>query len=112
LNRIKYVISAFLLASFIGCADMPVPSPDYIMERPIGTSSVKVGMTKDKVKEVWGEPYQINFVEDKEKWGGAREEWVYKAYSDLPVNAGYLSKTKRLYFDGDNLTNIVEVEKK
>ncbi|GAG27063.1 unnamed protein product, partial [marine sediment metagenome] len=31
-------------------------------------------------------------------------------YSAIPLDADYLSKTKKLYFDGEYLTNIVEVE--
>ena len=94
--------------SFAGCADVPIPTPDYIIERPIGTDSVKIGMTKDRVRELWGDPDQINDVENKERWGGSRVEWVYRARTELPVDAGYLSKTKKLYYDGENLTNIVE----
>ena len=99
---------SLLLVFLIGCADITPPTPGYILQRPIGTDSVKVGMTKDKVKELWGDPDQINYVEDKKMWGGEREEWVYMARSALPVDAGYLSRTKRLYFDGENLTNITE----
>ena len=104
------LIGIFLATVLLaGCAEIPIPTPTDIIKRPIGTDSVKIGMTKDKVRELWGEPDQINFVENKERWGGEREEWVYRAaYSGIPVDAGYLSKTKRLYFDGPNLTNIVE----
>ena len=103
------LIVFILFLSLAGCADIPLPTPNEIIERPIGTSSVKIGMTKDKIKELWGDPDQINIVEDKEKWGGSRVEWIYTAaYSSIPVDAGYLSKTKKLYFDGDNLTNIAE----
>ncbi len=93
----------------VGCAEMDLPTPKSILEQPIGTDSVKIGMTKNKVKGLWGAPDQINFVTDKEKWGGSREEWVYVGrYSALPIDADYLSKTRKLYFDGENLTNIVD----
>jgi len=108
LNTLKLFLIPVLLLFLAGCADLTIPSPNYIIERPIGTSSVKIGMTKDKVRDLWGDPDQINDVEDKTMWGGARVEWVYRARTDLPVDAGYLSKTKKLYFDGENLTNIVE----
>jgi len=110
LNAFNALLITALLLSLSGCADLSIPSPDYIIERPIGTDSVKVGMTKDKVKDLWGDPDQINEVEDKEKWGSARTEWVYRARTELPVDAGYLSKTKKLYFDGNSLTNIMEVK--
>jgi hypothetical protein len=108
-NTVK-LFSAFILVLFCaGCAEITPPTPAYILKRPLGTDSVKLGMTKGKVKELWGEPSHINFTEDREKWGGKREEWVYLGrYSRIPVDAGYLSRTKKLYFDGENLTNIVE----
>ena len=100
------ILAAAALAA--GCADVK-PSIEEMIKHPIGTDSVKVGMTKDRVRDIWGEPDSINFVKDKKRWGGEREEWIYKAeFSALPINASYLSKTKKLYFDGNNLTNIVE----
>jgi len=106
---IKLIAAAILVSFLAGCAEFTPPTPAYILKRPLGTSSVKLGMTKDRVRDLWGEPNQINEVENEEAWGGKREEWVYVGrYSEIPVDAGYLSKTKRLYFDGDNLTNIVE----
>jgi hypothetical protein len=63
-------------------------------------------MTKAQVVEIYGEPdVKADTVSDK--WGGMREEWVYRArYSALPVSAGYLSEDLYLYFDGENVTNI------
>ena len=108
MKSVRIVLVSVFLISLAGCADITPPTPGYILQRPIGTDSVKIGMTKDRVKELWGDPDQVNYVEDKKMWGGLREEWVYVARSGLPVDAGYLSRTKKLYFDGDNLTNIVE----
>ena len=109
MNILKVFLALGILFIFSGCSVIEIiPMPDKIIQTPIGTSSVKVGMTKDNVRDLWGDPDQINSVEDKEKWGAKREEWVYRARSPLPVDAGYLYKTKKLYFDGINLTNIVE----
>lgn len=108
MNTFKLFLIPVLVLFLAGCSELPIPSPDYLIERPIGTDSVKIGMTRDKVRDLWGDPDQINEVEDKERWGGSRVEWVYRARTELPVDAGYLSKTKKLYFDGENLTNIVE----
>lgn len=95
------------MVGIVSCADVMPPPPQKIIQTPIGTSSVKIGMTKDQVVDLWGEPDAKKVTEDSEKWSGAREEWLYRGrYSELPVDAGYLSKTKKLYFDGDNLTNI------
>jgi hypothetical protein len=103
-----FMTLAFVVAALTsGCAGIEPPLPDDVIRHPLGTESVKIGMTKHEVESLWGKPDEISNVEDKEKWKGAREVWVYRAkYNVLPVNAGYLSKTKRLYFDGDNLTTI------
>lgn len=109
MNLFKSVF-VIILISFLGaCADITPPTPEYVLKRPLGTDSVKLGMTKGRVKELWGEPDQVNLIEDEKRWGGRREEWVYVArYSTIPVDAGYLSRTQKLYFDGENLTNIVK----
>ena len=105
----KFLLISILLFSLTGCAEIDAPTPKEIIKRPLGRGPIKVGMVKGKVRELWGEPDQINYVEDKEKWGGPREEWVYTGrYSAVPLDVGYLSKTKKFYFDGESLTNIVE----
>ncbi len=96
--------TAFVLA---GCAGITPPSPDDMIRQPLGKSSLKTGMSKQQVESLWGKPDEVRIVEDKEKWNGSREMWVYRAqYGAIPVDVDYLSKTKKLYFDGDNLTNI------
>lgn len=93
-----------------GCSMVEtVPTPGDVIKHPIGTESIKIGMTKAQVEEIWGRPDDVRMVENKEKWGGSREMWVYHAqYGSIPVDAGYFSKDKKLYFDGNNLTNIGE----
>ena len=105
----KIIIVPLLLLVFItGCAEIDIPSPRDVLKRPLGTDSVKVGMAKDQVKELWGDPDYVNY-EEAEGSNRAREVWVYKGrYSSVPVDAGYLSKTRHLYFDGNNLTKISE----
>ena len=109
-NRVNAVPVA-ILVSFIplicGCNTLTIPSPDEIIKKPLGTESVKIGMTKDQVESIWGKPDQITTVEDKKKWSAPREVWTYNAhYGAIPVDAGYLSKTQKLFFDGENLTEI------
>jgi len=89
-----------------GCADFDTPGPGKILRNPIGTNSVKIGMTKSQVMDILGDP---NFTGEvySDKWGGQREEWFYKARLNvLPVNAGYLAEDLFLYFDEDSLTHI------
>jgi len=106
---IIYILIVFpvLLA---GCADIQLPTPQEVIKHPIGTESVKVGMTKDNVRELWGGPDRITFVEiDEGTNARSREMWYYKSFVGIiPVDAGYLSKPKYLYFDGESLTNISE----
>ncbi len=106
-------IAIFVLLGFVlstcGCSAITVPNPEEVVKHPLGTESVKIGMTKQEVESQWGKPNDITMVESKEKWQGQREMWVYRAqYGSIPLDAGYLSKTKKLYFDGNNLTEIGE----
>ncbi len=105
----KLFFFLFLLVIIPGCAGIMPPNPDDVVSHPLGTEAIKIGMSKQQVESLWGKPDEIRTVEDKEKWKEPREVWVYRAqYSAVPVDAGYLSKTKKLYFDGNNLTNIGE----
>lgn len=101
---------ALIIFSVTGCAGIEVPTPEGVLSHPLGTESIKIGMSRQEVESQWGKPDLVNQVEDKTRWKGPREEWIYNAnYRSLmpvPVDAGYLSKGKRLYFDGDNLTDI------
>ncbi len=100
------VMAAFLMT---GCSAITVPMPGDIIKTPLGTESIKIGMTKQQVESIWGKPDSVMIVENKSKWPGPREVWIYNAkYGAIPVSAGYLSETQKLYFDGINLTQIGE----
>ena len=97
------VISALVIA---GCSGMEAPTPKDIIKNPIGPNAVKVGMSKQEVASIYGEPNSKRTVSSTD-WGGEREEWFYHGrMSGLPVGADYLANDLYLYFDGDNLTNI------
>lgn len=103
------VIGLVLAVLMSGCSAIMIPNPQDVVKHPLGTETIKVGMTKEQVESLWGRPSQVKMVEDKAKWQGGREVWIYRAqYSSIPVDAGYLSNTKKLYFDGNNLTEIGE----
>ena len=105
----RFVLFLVLVAFLCGCSAITVPSPDDVIKTPLGTEAIKVGMTKQQVESFWGKPDEVKMVENKAKWKEPREMWVYRAqYGVIPVDAGYLSTTKKLYFDGDNLTEIGE----
>lgn len=103
------VFIAMAMTFLSGCSIIEPVSPDNVMKRPLGAESVKVGMTKNQVESLWGKPDSISTMDDANKWKGSREVWVYYGRSgSIPIDADYLSKTKKLYFDGENLTNISE----
>ncbi len=106
----KMVITVMFLAVLAsGCSALTIPTPDEIAKTPLGTETIKIGMTQQQVEALWGKPNDIKMVENKDRWPTPREAWVYNAqYGSIPVDAGYLSKTKKLYFDGENLTEICE----
>ena len=102
------MVVAVALSVLYGCADMDTPTPGQILSNPLGSGSVKVGMTKDQVHSIYGDPSSKEIVTSSE-WSGEREEWFYNAeYTALPVNAGFLAKDLYIYFDGDNVTNITK----
>ena len=109
MRKIMVYAAIFALASTYGCSAIQVPDAEDVISHPLGTESIKIGMSKQEVESIWGRPNDVRMVENKEKWQGAREVWIYRAqYGSIPVDAGYLSKTKKLYFDGNNLTEIRE----
>lgn len=102
------IICLVTVSMLLGCNTITIPTPDEIIKKPLGSESVKIGMSKQQVESLWGKPDHISTAENKEKWSSPREVWIYNArYGAIPVDAGYLSKTQKLYFDGENLTEIV-----
>lgn len=101
------VLSAILIY-LTGCAGIEPPTPKEILEHPFGTSSMRIGLTKDQIVAQWGDP-DLKEYDNTGKWGNAKERWTYYGrYSNLPVDEGYLTKTQCLYFDGNNLVKINE----
>ena len=100
-------LSMFLLViafGFIGCAEITPPSPVDVLTHPFGKGPLAVGMTREKVVSMWGEPDDVVDLGANE-WGAPREEWIYRArYPRVPIDVGYISRTKHLYFEGDVLT--------
>jgi len=98
---------ALLSLVFYGCSAVTVPNPEEVLSTPLGTESVKIGMSKNQVESLWGKPDSTRIVEDPKRWQSPREVWTYNSrMSGMSINAGYLTNTRALYFDGDNLTSI------
>ena len=100
-------ISCLLFAALlVGCAEIKPPSPGEIMHEPLGQSPLRIGMSKDKVRSIWGEPDMVRIV-DSDAQGMVKEEWIYRGrYPNLPINVDYLSETQHLLFDGNYLVTI------
>lgn len=102
-------IIALLMITVCGCTLIEViPKPEQILKYPLGKTDLKIGMTKSEVEVKWGKPDEKRTVEDKNRWKDPREMWVYRAQTGIPIDADYLSKTRKLYFDGSYLTDIDE----
>ena len=110
LNSLAKAFIAVILLSITGCAGIEPPTPQEVLKHPLGTDSLKIGMSQQEVESHWGKPDEVNQVEDSSMGKGSREEWVYygRYGAIVPIDTGYLSKTKHLYFDGNNLTHIKE----
>jgi len=110
MKKVASVVSLLALVGLIGCAGIEPPMPDKLLTHPLGTSPIHLGMTKNEVKEILGEPDSIQSKGDSEDKGlTKKEEWVYnKRMKNLPVNYGYLARSMYIYFDGDNVTSVKE----
>ena len=99
------VFSLVLSIFLIGCAEIEPPSPERILAPWSGVPPVRLGESKDSVKDMWGEPDDIRQL-GVDETGLIREEWIYHGrYPEVPVDYKYLSKTKRLIFTGESLTS-------
>jgi len=104
----RIIIAVSMLTIFAyGCSMLEnIPNPKELVKYPLGKTTLKVGMTKQEVEAKWGKPDKIDTVEDKNRWPDSREMWVYYSQtSSIPIDADYLSKTRKLYFDGRYLTD-------
>lgn len=104
--KIKLAAGGFLALSLLaGCAIFQPVKPEQALTKPLGTDSLKIGMTKEQVKSLLGEPDAVvPQPRSKDMLSTEREQWIYHGrYSDLPLGADYFGKTLELDFDGNNL---------
>lgn len=97
------LLTAVFVLFLTGCAGIEPPSPKALLTPWSSTPSTRLGDSKEKILSKWGEPDEINNI-GVDELGNAKEEWVYRGrYPTAPVDYKYLSKTKYLYFEGNNL---------
>ena len=101
---IKTLIVIFMtLPLLAGCAGIESPSPQRVLPPWSGTQNLKIGMSKDKVLEEWGEPNE-RVDKGRDDVGLLIEEWIY--YGEYPLlNRKILSQGARLTFTGSSLTS-------
>jgi hypothetical protein len=101
------IITVVLAAAAYGCTLIEaVPKPEEVLKYPLGKTDLRIGMTKHEVEAKWGKPDSVSTVQDTARWKDPRQMWVYHAQTGIPIDADYLSKSRKLYFDGDYLTDI------
>ena len=87
-----------------GCADIQAPTAKEALAHPFGTQApFQRGTSKQQVRASWGEPDHL-ILRGTDELGNPKEEWIYMArIPDLPIDIRYVSRTKHLFFEGDNL---------
>jgi len=93
-----------MVVGCVGCTDFVSPTGRYAMTHPWNVGPpISRGTSKAEVLEKWGEPDSVIPL-GVDELGISREEWVYQARADLPVDFRYLSQTKRIIFSGEYVT--------
>ena len=61
MHRLNIFLMLALLASLSGCAEIhPFETPSEVLKHPLGTDPIRLGMTKEEVKGLWGQPDKAN----------------------------------------------------
>ncbi len=97
--------SVFCLLSFSGCSEIKTPTASEAVTHPFGTAApFPRGTLKAKVLQDWGNP-DVVIPHGADELGNIREEWIYHGrMQSLPIDYEYVSRTKHLFFEGNNLT--------
>ena len=92
------------LALIGGCSEFQSPSLDQAVHQPFGNAApFKRGTTKAEILQEWGPPASV-VNKGLDELGNVREEWIYIGMlPGLPIDQEYISRTKHLFFEGDNM---------
>lgn len=100
------VAGIFLLAGGAGCSDLHGPqSAKDALTHPLGGTGGPFarGTPKAKILASWGPPDHV-VRHGADELGTPREEWIYHGrVQALPIDYEYVSRTKRLFFEGEHL---------
>lgn len=112
-TKLLATILAVMVFAAAGCALFHSTKPgETIITHPIGTDSIKIGMTKEQVKSIIGDPDAVaSKGATKDVLRSDMEEWTYKGhYTEMPFKADYFGKNLVITFDGDNLVSYKSTE--
>ena len=101
----KYILLfIFVLIFAAGCADVNAPSPERLLPPWGASDSLRLGDSKDLVRNYWGDPDEIIDL-GVDDVGLPREEWVYTGkYPIIEGGSRLFTKTSSLIFTGNALT--------
>lgn len=103
LHRIAGIVSLLVVAG-TGCSDFIAPTGKYAVTHPWDAGPpISRGTSKAEILEKWGQPDTIVPL-GVDELGLPKEEWIYQAKADVPIDYRYLSKNKRIVFTGDHVT--------
>ncbi len=108
----KGVIFIILLALVLaGCSDIRVPTFRYATTHPWDTKTpLRMGLTKQAIIKKWGEPDEV-IPNGWDEAGLKKEKWIYRAwFPNFPIDYRYLSKSKCLFFVGDSLIDLKDLD--
>lgn len=104
--RDGFVVLAFVVGcgGVLGCGDFLAPTGRYAITHPWDAGPpISRGTSKAEVLAKWGPPDAVIPL-GLDELGIFKEEWIYQARADVPIDIRYLSKTKRILFAGDFVT--------
>ena len=104
-SRFLFLMIAMVFFFPAGCSEIKTPTAGEVVTHPFGTATpFPRGTPRAEVLEAWGKP-DIVIPHGTDELGNAREEWIYRGrIQSLPIDYEYVSRTKHLFFDGNNLT--------
>ena len=102
----KWRLAVLLMVAggLVGCADLVTPTGRYAVTHPWNVGPpISRGTSKAEVLEEWGPPDSV-IPRGVDELGIPKEEWIYQARTEVPIDYRYFSKTKRIVFSGDAVT--------
>ena len=105
LKDLTTLLCVMAVLSLAGCSEIQSPTAGEAITHPFGTAApFPRGTLKAKILETWGTP-DVVIPHGSDELGNPREEWIYHGrIQSLPIDYEYVSRTKHLFFEGENLT--------